>query len=246
MHASLLVALIPSLLLAAACTAQEPPACAIDCGPEPEIAIIEDDTPPPLVLNRRKATYLITPGMSVPDTADLSRGDVPRDGYGRPYTYEGLGARLPAFTGILADGTPFDSASLEGRWTVIKVWGIWCHDSMNDAPYAAALSTALAQDSDIDFISIHTPQNAALASKATKSYASVSAWFEAKGYSFPTVVDADASLRDTLKIRWTPSYLIVSPDSTVQAFRTGLVDAEGEPVKDFVRQITHLRADWPG
>ena len=182
--------------------------------------------------------------MSVPDTADMSRGDVPRDAYGRPYTYEYLGQTLPTFSGQLVGGDVFSSSDLSGKWTVIEIWGLWCHDSMNDAPYAAALSTALAQDPAVDFMSIHTPQSADHIDSAYKSYSSVAAYFADKGYSYPTLVDTDASLRDSLKIRWTPSYILVAPDLSVQAFRTGLADADGEPVKDFVRQISDIRGIW--
>lgn len=206
---------------------------------EPETALDITITPP----NQSAATYLITPGMSVPPTADMSRGDVPRDDYGRPYTYEYLGQRLPAFSGPLADGGTFSSIALEGKWTVIEVWGLWCHDSMTDAPYAAALSTALAQDPDVDFITIHTPQNAQNIRTYGK-HGSVAAFFDEKGYRYRTLIDTDASVRDTLKIRWTPSYLVIAPDMTVQAFRTGLADADGEPVKDFVREIANVRAAW--
>jgi thiol-disulfide isomerase/thioredoxin len=214
-------------------------ACA-DPAPTPPVEAAPVDAP----ASPAKATYYITPNMSVPEGADMSRGDVPRDGYGRPYTYEYLGETLPAFAGPLSSGQSFSSSTLAGKWTVIEVWGIWCHDSMNDAPYAAALATALAQDPDIDFMSIHTPQNAARADKALKSYTSVAAWLEENGYDFPTVVDNDASIRTSLKIRWTPTYLVIAPDLTVQGFRTGLADAEGDAVKDFVRDIAATRAGW--
>lgn len=190
------------------------------------------------------ATGYYQPGSEIPASADLSRGDVPRDDYGRPYTYEGLGEALPEFTGALASGASFSSTLLEGRWTVIEVWGIWCHDSRNDATYAAALSRALAQDPDVDFMSIHTPQNADNAERAYRSYGSVSAWFEDKGWSFPTVVDDDASIRGLLRIRWTPTYLVIAPDLTVQGFRTGLADAGDMAVKDFVRDIAETRRSW--
>ncbi len=190
------------------------------------------------------ATYLVRPGMSVPDGADLSRDDVPRDPDGRPFTHKNLGARLPAFAGETADGGDFSSADLEDKWTVIEIWGLWCHDSMNDAPYAAALSTALAQDPNVSFMSIHTPQKAERAGDAYASYGSVAAYFDDKGYSFTTVVDTDASIREALNIRWTPTYLLIAPDLSIQAFRTGLSDAEGEPVKDFVRQISQIRGTW--
>ena len=190
------------------------------------------------------ATGYYQPGSEIPATADLSRGDVPRDDYGRPYTYEGLGETLPVFTGELSSGASFSSALLEGRWTVIEVWGIWCHDSRNDAPYAAALSRALAQDPDVDFMSIHTPQNADRADKAYRNYGSVSAWFDEKGWSFPTLVDKDASIREILKIRWTPTYLVIAPDLTVQGFRTGLADAGDLAVKDFVRDVSETKRAW--
>lgn len=229
-----------SLMSFAACAQETVDTAAETLPPEPTPIVSEISAPS----DTTKATYFITPNMSVPDTADMSRGDVPRDEYGRPYTYELLGEALPAFDGDLADGLSFSSSELEGKWTVMEVWGIWCHDSMNDAKYAAALATALAQDPQVDFMSIHTPPNAAQANRALKSYVSVAAWFEEKGYYFPTVVDEDAAIRTALKIRWTPTYIVVAPDLTVQGFRTGLADADGEAVKDFVRDISQTRAIW--
>lgn len=199
---------------------------------------------PPADPGTEKAVGYYRLGDLIPDGADLSRGDVPRDGYGRPYTYEGLGEPLPEFTGELTSGASFSTRVLEGRWTVIEVWGIWCHDSRNDATHAAALSTALAQDPDVDFMSIHTPQNRDRADKARRGYASVNDWFDEKGWSFPTVLDDDASIREALRIRWTPTYLVIAPDLTVQGFRTGLADAGDMAVKDFVRDIAETRADW--
>ena len=199
---------------------------------------------PPDQDGAEKAVGYYRVGDVIPDSADLSRGDVPRDSYGRPYTYEGLGEKLPEFTGELTSGASFSTRVLEGRWTVIEVWGIWCHDSRNDATYAAALSTALGQDPDVDFMSIHTPQNRDRADKAMRGYDSVTSWFDEKGWSFPTVIDSDASIREALRIRWTPTYLVVAPDLTVQGFRTGLADAEGDmAVKDFVQDIAETRRD---
>ena len=199
---------------------------------------------PPSDHDAEKAVGYYRLGDVIPDSADLSRGDVPRDSYGRPYTYEGLGEALPPFTGELTSGASFSTAVLEGRWTVIEVWGIWCHDSRNDATYAAALSSALAQDPDVDFMSIHTPQNRDRAAQAKRGYASVDDWFEEKGWSFPTVFDDDASIREALRIRWTPTYLVVAPDLTVQGFRTGLADAGDLAVKTFVQDIAETRRAW--
>ena len=223
-------------IIAAALAALTLPACT-QTSSEPATATS-------MTSNTPEATYLVKPGMSVPDGADMSRGDVARDGYGRPFTYEGLGQPLASFSGTLADGGNFSSGELAGKWTIIEIWGLWCHDSMKDAKYAAALSSALAQDPDVSFMSVHTPQNAEKADTAFAKHKSVAAYFETKGYSFPTVIDTDASLRSDLNIRWTPTYLLIAPDLTVQGFRTGLADAEGEPVKDFVRQISEIRGAW--
>lgn len=191
------------------------------------------------------ATELILPTTPIPEDADTSHDGTPRDDYGRPYTHAALGQPLPAFSGLDDRGEPFTSTALLGRWTVIEVWGLWCHDSMRDAPFAAALARALDQDPDVDMMTIHTPQKPETADQAFGDYGSVAAYFADKGYRIPTVIDTDASIRADLMIRWTPSYMLIAPDGSVQAYRTGLSDAEGEPVKDFVRQISEIRGAWP-
>ena len=141
------------------------------------------------------ATGFITPETTIPATATAEDGDVPRDSAGRPFTYALLGETLPALSGTLVDGSAFSTADLEGQWSVIDVWGLWCSDCMADAPYVAALASAIAQDPDLSFISIHTPPNASRADEAFGSYGSVEAYFDEKGYSNATVLDADASMR---------------------------------------------------
>lgn len=198
----------------------------------------------PEVPKASAATGYYTPDAVVAVAEDADKGKVPRDSYGRPFTYEGLGEPLPGFGGALANDASFSSSELEGRWTVIQVWGIWCHDSRNDAPYASALSRAIAQDPDLDFMSIHTPQNPDKTRQALRGYSSVSAWFDEKGWSYPTLIDKDASIRDTLRIRWTPTYLVVAPDLTVQGFRTNLIDAGDMAVKDFIKDIAETKRAW--
>lgn len=197
--------------------------------------------------NDADATGFIRPGTPVPESARTEQGDIPRDDYGRPFEYAFLGKQLPDIAGKRTNGTSFETADLAGQWTVIDVWGLWCGDCMADARYVAALASAIAQDPDLNFISIHTPPNAARADEAYGRYGSVEAYFDEKGYSYPTVIDTDASIRDALKIAWTPSYLLVAPDLTVQGFRSELSAADGEPVKDFIRDIASVKAAYtPG
>jgi len=171
-------------------------------------------------------------------------GTVRRDDYGRPYEYALLGQKLPHLTGTMMDGTAFDSDSLD-NWTVIDVWGIWCGDCMRDAPYVAALASAIGQDPDLDFLSIHTPASPARITPEEMfgKYGSLDAYFAEKGYSYPVLVDTDASLRQALQISWTPSYLLVSPEGVVKGFRSEFSAAQGEPIKDFMKDIALVKAE---
>ena len=188
-----------------------------------------------------EATGFITAN---PLPLDPDAGEVRRDKDGRPYEYALLGTKLPHLTGTMFDGTPFDSGTLD-QWTVIHVWGVWCPDSRGDVPYTTALERAIAQDPDLGFLSVHVP---ASASRTTPEdmfdkYGSLDAYFTEKDHAFPTLLDTDASLREALKIAWTPSYLLVSPDGTVKGYRSSLSDAPGEPVKDFIKDIARVKAE---
>ena len=223
-------------------------ACA--CTPATEEAPAQDATTDPVPV---EATDVAAEVSLPPDATGFitanplpleTDGSVRRDDYGRPYEYALLGEKLPHLTGTMMDGTPFDSDSLD-KWTVIDVWGIWCGDCMRDAPYSAALASAIGQDPDLDFLSIHTPASAARTSPEEMfgKYGSLQAYFADKGYSYPVLVDTDASLRNALKISWTPSYILVAPDGTVKGYRSEFSAAKGQPIKDFIKDIARVRAE---
>ncbi|MEO0983889.1 MAG: TlpA disulfide reductase family protein [Pseudomonadota bacterium] len=196
------------------------------CGPaQPDLArgFLTENTPPPA------------------SAADIRGDGVLRDVDERPYGYGLLGETLPPFSANLAGGGAFHSASLRGRWTLAKVWGVWCSDCMADAPYVAQLAAELAQDPTLDFVSIHTPPSAARAGEAYGTFGSVEAYFDSKGYSYATALDRDASIRDLLEISWTPTYLLVDPGGVVRGFRTDLSVAGETPVADFLADIAAVR-----
>jgi len=212
-----------------------------------------EDAPAPQEETPAGATTADAADIALPEDATgfitanplpLAEGEVRRDDYGRPFEYALLGEKLPHITGTMMDGTAFDSENLD-KWTVIDVWGIWCGDCMADAPYVAALSTAIDQDPDLEFLSIHTPASAARTTPAEmyKKYGSLDAYFAEKGYSYPVLVDTDASIREALKIAWTPSYLLVSPEGVVKGYRSEFSAAKGEPIKDFMKDIARVKAE---
>lgn len=160
----------------------------------------------------------------------------------RPSEYALLRQKLPAFTAAMADGGTFDSSAIN-RWTVIAVWGVWCGDSRRDGAYTAALERAVAQDPDLDFVSIHVPAtpDSEDREKPFGDYGSLEAYFDSAGYTLPVVLDSDGSLRDTLKINWTPTYLLVSPDGIVRSFQTDLSVNKDQPVKTYIKNVAETR-----
>lgn len=214
------------------------PATAPPSAPAAETAASEADGP--------KAQGFITANTTPPEGAADTKGDgVLRDDYGRPFQYGLLGQKLPEFTAPTSDGGTFSSGDIN-RWTVIDVWGAWCSDCVADGPYVDALARAIAQDPDLDFVSIHVPANAnrATPEELYGKYGSLEAYFASAGYSVPSVVlDNDASLRQLLQISWTPSYLVVSPDGVVRGFRTDLRVIEDQPVKTFIQDIAEVRKE---
>lgn len=164
------------------------------------------------------------------------------EGETRPTEYALMGQKLPAFTAAMADGGTFDSSAIN-RWTVIAVWGVWCGDSRRDGPYTAALERAVAQDPDLDFISIHVPSapESEDRDKPFGEYGSLQAYFESAGYTLPVVLDTDGSVREALQINWTPSYLLVSPDGIVRSFQTDLSVDKDQPVKTYIKNVAETR-----
>ena len=182
-----------------------------------------------------------TENITPPATATDSKDDgVLRDADDRPYNYAHLGAPLPAFSGSLQDGTVFDSAEID-QWTLVYVWGTWCGDCRRDGPYTSQVATRLAADPDLDFVSVHTPISAARADEAFQRFGSLDAYFDSVGYTFPTLIDEDASIRDALAISWTPTYLLVSPEGVVSGFRTDLSVAGENSVEQFLSDIQTVK-----
>ena len=183
----------------------------------------------------------VTADTPVPQSAKDSREDgVLRDRDGRPVRHGLLGQALPAFEAASLTGELVSSADLAGQWTVLAAWGVWCHDSRNDADNINALARALAAESGIEFLSVHMPYSADHVDIAYRGFGSVEGFFEAEGVDWPVIVDEDASLRDALQIEWTPSYLVVAPDLTVRAFRTDFSVAGEGAVAAFVDDVKRL------
>lgn len=185
----------------------------------------------------------VTADTPVPASAKDSRADgILRDRDGRPVQHNLLGKPLPDFSAEAIDGAVFSSADLAGKWTVLAAWGVWCHDSRNDAQNINALAEAVANEDGLEFLSIHMPFSSEHTDIAYRDYGSVESFFEAKDVSWPTIIDEDAGIRELIQVQWTPSYLVVAPDLTVRAFRTDFSVVGEDAVDAFVRDVKALSA----
>jgi len=187
------------------------------------------------------APAFVTADTLVPASAKDSRDDgVLRDADGRPVRHELLGQALPEFSAQAIDGSVVSSNDLAGQWTVLVAWGVWCHDSRNDADNINALARAVEGESGLEFLSVHMPFSAEHTDIAYRDYGSIDGFFEARDVSWPTIVDEDAEIRALLKVQWTPSYLVVAPDLTVRAFRTDLSVVGDAAVETFLQDVKAL------
>jgi peroxiredoxin len=165
----------------------------------------------------------------------------PTDADGRPLSYPMIGQKMPAFTAERAGGGMFTSAELNGKWTVIEFWGVWCGDCMNDAPHTAAFARAVEQDSGLRFITVHVDTRSG-------RWPSVQAYLSEKGVTYPVLMDPDREIYHAFQMQWVPTYLVVDPNGVIRGFRTDL-SKETAPeggVKAFMQQIATLRAAHAG
>jgi len=186
-------------------------------------------------------TGLIMAETPLSETAADTRDDgILRDETGRPVTHDLLGQSLIQFEAPLVGGGTFESENLRGQWTVMTFWGVWCHDSRNDAENIAAVAEHFADHPDVNFMSLHVPYNRDYLDQRFGNYASVEAYFEDAGVSWPVALDEESILRNWQKIRWTPTYLVIGPDMTIEAYRTDLSVAGEGAVERFIDEVETL------
>lgn len=176
----------------------------------------------------------ITENRPAPKGAQIKEGDVPRTDYGRPYQYNLLGRKLPEFKVTSPTGEELTQNDLSGNWLILDVWGVWCPDCQADGPYVQKLADEISKRESLDFMSMHSPPSAERADQAFGKYGSVDAYFEAKGYDYPYVIDADASAKSALDLPWVPSYLLVDPEGVIRGYRSDLSVGGDNVVADFI------------
>lgn len=155
--------------------------------------------------------------------------------------YPLLNGRVPAFTLPLNGGGEVNSESFRNRWTVLCFFGLWSDDSLADARYIKALSTAIDQDPDLDFLAIHIPPALGKGDVALGAFRSLDDWFKSQGGGWPTAMDQTGEVSDRFQITGAPIYLLVGPDLTIEGWRTSLASTPEDGIKSVIRGVAAIR-----
>lgn len=138
--------------------------------------------------------------------------------------YSQIGAVLPAFSITQPDGKDATAEALRGHWTILGVWPATGAPKDEDT-FAAALSSAVDQDPDLDLLIVQPKAESATPAPSTQ---------------WPVAYD-DGSLTRDLALPALPAYLLVGPDLTVEGYRGALTTTPDDGIKSVIRGVAEIR-----
>jgi hypothetical protein len=139
--------------------------------------------------------------------------------------YSQIGAMLPAFSVKQPDGKDATAEALRGHWTILGVWPATGAPKDEDT-FAAALSSAVDQDPDLDLLIVHPKAEGSTPAQAAP---------------WPSAYDDDGSLTRDLALPSLPAYLLVGPDLTVEGYRGALTATPDDGIKSVIRGVAEIR-----
>ncbi len=155
----------------------------------------------------------------------------------RPRSYALIDQPAPDFALPKLGGGEAKLADYRGKVLVLYFGGLWCPDCMADGPNTNALAQRIAGDPRLAFLNIHTrnrfgrygpnDREREPTYNEAESATALTRYFDEKGYLYPVAFDASRSwAKDTYKIDWSPSFVIVDKAGVIRRWRTEL-GAEG-------------------
>lgn len=155
---------------------------------------------------------VISLAACAPGDAPESPGYVSGDG---TVTIFGEGERdALALTGTAFDGTPVDTAELEGQVVVINTWYASCPPCRAEAPDLVELDSA----DGVQFIGVNSRDAAPTAEAFDRTF----------GVEYPSIDDSDgaatAQLQGIVAINAVPTTLIVDPEGRLYARAIGRIE----------------------
>ena len=135
-----------------------------------------------------------------------------------------VGEPAPAIVGTTLDGTAFDLAGLRGRPVVVNFWGPSCVPCRDEFPLLAAKLAEHAAGG-LSVVGVLTDDPPEPARSFVTEY----------GASWPTVIDADKSLKAAYRVAARPQTYFVDRTGVIRSIQIGeLTDA------DFERQYERI------
>ena len=100
-------------------------------------------------------------------------------------------------------GKTWRAADLEGKWTVVQIWGTFCIPCRQEHPALQAFSNRLAGSVQVLTFSVDDDPGR------------VAAYMKEKGYTFPVIVDRDLELRLFSAEGGLPKTRVIGPDGRI-------------------------------
>lgn len=155
------------------------------------------------------------------DAVDVSNGGQFRFVAGTPdgeVIDEGDRASAPQFSGVLLDGSDFDSSSLAGDIVVINFWGSWCAPCRVETPEFQQVYDEVSAEG-ISFLGINVKDDRQLAQ----------AFLDDNGIDFPSVFDPRGEIALAFRdypANAIPSTIILDQHGRVAAVYVAVVAAD--------------------
>ena len=145
----------------------------------------------------------------------------------RPRFYALINRPAPDFAFPKRGGGQASLGDYRGKVLIVAFGGLWCPDCIRDGANVNALSHMADRDPNVEFLYIHTRDRFG-------RWGSIDAYFAENHYDYPVAFDPSrAFARDTYRIEWSPSYLIIDRAGVIRAWRT---DLETNGAHDFFVQ----------
>lgn len=163
--------------------------------------------------------------LPTPPATPAARLRTPVEGWEvAPASYPGIGATLPEFSGTRLTGEDITRETLRGRWTII---GFDAFDTTSDAEktHVSALSSAVDQDPDLDFLQVYRMPADATAARVSK---------------WPSISD-NGSITTALGVTHTPAYLLIGPDLSIEAYRGALSASPSDGIKPVIFGVHEIK-----
>ena len=122
--------------------------------------------------------------------------------------------RAPQFELQGFDGTTYRLQELIGKVVLLDFWATWCKPCRIDLPHIEALYQEFSS------------QGLVVLGVNTEPRDRSQAFFEHQGYSFPSLVDLDASVSRLYLVRSIPTLVVIDREGKISSYLVGLYPEE--------------------